>query len=57
MSLRGQIRTSLDIQALADSGAIFGLDESNKGEDQFQGALNTKLELITGSDGWIWRRE
>lgn len=39
---------------LGDSGLVFGLENSQKGEDEFQLALGKKLEHLTGSDGWSW---
>jgi hypothetical protein len=45
------------MQALAESERIFGLEDSRKGEKQFQSELNAKLVQMTTSDAWSWRRE
>ena len=42
------------MQALAETGAIFGLEDSQKGEKDFQLALGEKLQEMTAPDGWNW---
>jgi hypothetical protein len=43
------------MQALGDGGLIFGLLNSQKGEDEFQKELGRKLEQMTEADSWRWR--
>ncbi|MGJ4890353.1 hypothetical protein ACQR1Y_19300 [Bradyrhizobium sp. HKCCYLRH3099] len=43
------------MRTLAEAGAIFGLESSRHGEQEFQIALGRRLERMTGSDGWTWR--
>jgi hypothetical protein len=40
--------------ALGDSGLVFGAENSQKGEDEFQLELGRKLQQLTESDGWNW---
>jgi hypothetical protein len=45
------------MQLLGDSGSIFGLESSRKGERKFKFALGSKLRQMTGPDGWTWNFE
>ena len=49
-------QTILDaMKALGETGLIFGSENPQKGESDFQSALGNKLDQMTESDGWIWR--
>src|SRR3954464_13404019 len=43
------------LQQLADSGVNFGVENSRKGEREFQNALGGKLQELTRMDEWSWR--
>ena len=41
--------------ALADTGIVFGAENTQKGEYELQLGLGRTLEQMTGSDGWTWK--
>jgi hypothetical protein len=41
--------------SLGESGLIFGSENPQKGESEFQLALSRKLTQLTAPDGWVWR--
>ncbi|UVO37631.1 hypothetical protein KUL72_04365 [Bradyrhizobium arachidis] len=43
------------MHSLGGAGLIFGLENSQKGENEFQGAFGRALERMTQGDGWRWR--
>src|SRR5438067_1181956 len=43
------------MKALGEEGVVFGSEDRQKGEDEFQLSLGKKLEQMTGSDRWSWR--
>ena len=40
---------------LGETPLIFGSDNPQKGESEFQSAFGNKLDQMTRSDGWTWR--
>ena len=49
-------QTILDaMTALSETPSIFGSENPQKGESEFQLALGKKLDQMTEADGWTWR--
>lgn len=43
------------MNALGQTGVIFGSENPQKGESEFQSALGRKLAQLTAPDGWVWQ--